>query len=276
MVSLRYNWLILSTLERGTVGKASRRKQSGRHHAPDAARRAGPANRINHGIVQMARGNVLEIVNNGRGLEQALEIATSAFFISEHLTWRFEAENPLPQPVACQPGCDACCHNLVELTPPEALALGQHIRRHFPEAHRDRVLSRVAQNLAMAAGKTKATLTAMRRALPCPLLHGHACSAYSLRPLVCRAMHGLDQERCETELRSGSLAGSQYYAHRQEIALSVSAGLMEGCRDAGCQSGTLDLARALHDFFNQENPTESWLAGKKVFAGLSLSKPTKT
>lgn len=251
------------------MGKASKRKKSGKH-SPEAARRARPEGRLNQGIVQMARDNVVEIANKGRGLEQALEIATSAFFLSEHLTQRFEAENPLPQPVACKPGCDACCHNLVELTPPEALALGQYIRRHFPEAARDRVLSRVAQNLALAAGQTKAALAAMRRALPCPLLHGRACSVYPLRPLVCRAMHGLDQERCGAELRSGSLAGSRYYAHRHEIALSVSAGLLEGCGALGCQSGTLDLARALHDFFKQENPAESWLAGKQVFTGLPL------
>jgi Fe-S-cluster containining protein len=257
------------------MGKASKRKKSGKYSS-DAPHRARPTGHINQGIAQMARGNVVEIAAKGRGLEQVIEIATSAFFLSDHLTQRFEAENPLPQPVACKPGCDACCHNLVELTPPEALALGQHIRNHFPETARDRVLSRLAQNLALATGKTKAALAAMRRDLPCPLLHGRACSVYPLRPLVCRAMHGLDQERCKAELRSGSLAASRYYAHRHDIARSVSAGLLEGCRALGCQSGTLDLARALHDFFKQENPAESWLAGEKVFTGLSLSQNLKT
>jgi Fe-S-cluster containining protein len=250
------------------MGKASRRKRSGRQQAPGAPRGGRPGGGSNQGIAQMAQGNVVEIVNQGRGPAQALEIATSAFFLCEHLTRRFETENPLPQPVACKPGCEACCHNLVELTPPEALALGQHIRRYFSEAQKDRVLSRVAHNLALAAGQTKNALAARRRDLPCPLLQGQACLAYPVRPLVCRAMHGLSRERCEAELRSGSLAGSQYYAHRQEIALSVSAGLTEGCRAIGCQSGTLDLARGLHDFFNQENPAESWLAGTKVFASL--------
>jgi Fe-S-cluster containining protein len=199
------------------MGKASKRKKSGKHSS-DAPHCARPTGHINQGIAQLARGNVVEIADKGRGMEQALEIATSAFFLCEHLTWRFEVENPLPQPVACKPGCDACCHNLAELTPPEALALGQHIHWHFPEAARDRVLSRVAQNLALATGKTKMALAAMRRDLPCPLLQGHACSVYPLRPLVCRAMHGLDQERCEAELRSDSLAASRYYAHRYDIA----------------------------------------------------------
>jgi Fe-S-cluster containining protein len=243
------------------MGKASKRKKSGKKPAPDSSP-----------ITRLARDNVLEIINKGRGLDQVLEIASSAGFLAQHLTRRFEAENPLPQPLACQEGCDACCHNLVELTPPEALAIGHHLRRHCPDAARERVLSQVAKNLALAAGRPKAALATLRQHLLCPLLHGRACSLYPLRPLVCRAMHGLNRERCAAELATGSLTGSQYYPHRHDIALAVSAGVLEGCRLAGCQSGTLDLARALHDFFNQENPTERWIAGDEVFSGFPLQK----
>lgn len=220
---------------------------------------------INQGISRAARENVVAIVQQGRVVDRALEIATSAFFLVEHLIWRFEAENPLPQPLACQEGCDACCHNLVELTPPEALLIGHHISRHFSEADKELVLSQVARNLALAAGKTKVALAAARQDLPCPLLRDRRCSVYPIRPLVCRAMHGLSRERCEVELRSGSLAGSQYYAHRQEIALLVSAGVLEGCRAAACQGGTLDLSRALQVFFSKENAVERWIMGEEVF-----------
>jgi hypothetical protein len=247
------------------MGQASKRKKSAKNQA-GAAHRALPAGRINPGIAQIARDNVVEIISKGRAPDRVIEIATSAFFLAQHLTWRFEAQNPLPQPLACKESCDACCHNLVELTPPEALLIGQHISQHFPDAEKDRVLSRVAKNLALAAGKTKAALAAVRQDLPCPLLHGRACSVYPVRPLVCRAMHGLNRERCEAELRSGSLAGSQYYTHRHVIALSVSAGLLEGCRAVGCQVKTLSLDRALHDFFTQSNPVERWLNGEAVFA----------
>jgi|WetSurMetagenome_2_1015567.scaffolds.fasta_scaffold250931_2 Fe-S-cluster containining protein len=259
------------------MGKASRRKKSGKNQ-PDGggAPLSPPMGQINPGIAQIARDNVVAIINRGRVKDGVLEISTSGFFLADHLIRRFEAENPLPQPLACQEGCDACCHNLVELTPPEALLIGHHIRRHFSESEKDRVLSRVAQSLVLAAGQTKAALAARRQELPCPLLHGRACSVYPIRPLVCRAMHGLNRENCEAELVSGSLAGSQYYPHRHVIALSVSAGLLMGCRDSGCQAGTLDLARALHDFFNQENPIERWLAGEQVFAGLHHHQIPKT
>jgi Fe-S-cluster containining protein len=249
------------------MGKASKGKKLGKNRRPaGAASHTLPASPINPGIVRAARENVVEIVNQGRGLDRALEIATSAFFLAEHLVWRFEAENPLPQPLACQEGCDACCHNLVELTPPEALHIGHFLSQHCSGAERDLVLTRVAKNLALAAGKSKVALATLRQELPCPLLRGRRCSVYPIRPLVCRAMHALNRERCEADLHSGSLAGSRYYEHRHAIALSVSAGILEGCRAVGCQAGTLSLDRALHDFFTRENCPERWIAGEAVFS----------
>jgi Fe-S-cluster containining protein len=249
------------------MGKASKSKKFGTNRrSAGAASRPLPMRGVNPGIVLAARDNVVGIVNQGRLLARGLEIATSAFFLADHLVWRFEAENPLPEPLACQEGCDACCHNLVELTPPEALLIGHHIRQHFPDAAKDLVLTQVAKNLALAAGKTKTTLAAVRQELPCPLLRDHRCLVYPIRPLVCRAMHALNRERCEADLRSGSLAGSQYYAHRPEIALSVSSGILSGCREVGCQDVTLSLDRSLHDFFTQENCVERWIIGEAVFS----------
>lgn len=248
------------------MGKASKGKKfSKNRRSAGSASRALPASPVNPDIVRTARENVVGIVNQGRGLDRALEIATSGFFLAEHLVWRFEAENPLPQPLACQEGCDACCHNLVELTPPEALLLGHHIHRHFSDGEKDLVLTQVAKNLSMAAGKSKVALATLRQELPCPLLRDRKCSVYPIRPLVCRAMHALNRERCEADLHSGSLAGSQYYEHRHATARSVSYGILEGCRAVGCQAGTLSLDRALHDFFTQENCAERWITGEAVF-----------
>lgn len=251
------------------MGKASKGKKFGKNRQPaGAASRHLPTSRLNPGIVRAAQENVIAIVNQGRVLDRALEIASSAFFLTEHLIWRCEAEKPLPQPLACQEGCDACCHNMVELTPPEALLIGHFINQHFSEAEKDLVLTQVAKNLALAAGRSKVALAAVRQELPCPLLRGSKCLVYRIRPLVCRAMHALNRERCEADLHTGSLAGSQYYDHRHEITLSVSAGILEGCRAVGCQAGTLDLSRVLHVFFTQENPVERWIMGEEVFAGL--------
>ena len=245
-----------------------KKKKAPKARRPKGADRGSrPTARVNPGIAAAARDNVGSIVAQGRVPERALEIPLSAFFLADHLTRRFEAEAELPHPVACQAGCDSCCYNQVELTPPEALLIGHHIAQQFSQAEKDLLLAHVARIIEIIKAMGPAESAARRREIPCPLLRNRTCSVYPARPLVCRAMHGLDRERCMRELRTGSLAGSQYYAHRHEIALSVSAGLMEGCKAAGLQSGPLNLTRALHDFFTQESMVERWINGEEVFRG---------
>jgi Fe-S-cluster containining protein len=251
--------------------RMSQKHKKKKKKSPQARRPKGPVMgsrptaRVNPGIAAAARDNVVSIASQGRVPERALEIPLSAFFLADHLTRRFEAEAELPHPVACQPGCDSCCYNQVELTPPEALLIGHHIARQFSDPEKELLLAHVARIIEIINAMGPAGSAARRREIPCPLLRHQTCSVYPARPLVCRAMHGLDRERCLRELRTGSLAGSQYYAHRHEIALSVSTGLKEGCRAAGLQSGTLNLTRALNDFFTRENAVERWISGEEVF-----------
>ena len=246
--------------------KARRRKKTKKPRRPEgAAAGSRPTARVNPGIAALAQDNVAAILGQGRVASRALEIPVSAFFLADHLTGRFEADQVLPAAVACGEDCDACCYNQVELTPPEALLIGHYIGQQFSQAEKDLLLAHVDRIIEIIARMGKAESAARRREIPCPLLQNRKCSAYPVRPLVCRTMHGLDREGCEAELRTGSLAGSQYYAHRHDIAVSVSAGLRDGCRAAGLQSGTLNLARALKDFFTRENPVERWIAGEEVF-----------
>jgi len=248
------------------MSKAQKKKKSPKARRPKGtARGSRPTARVNPGIAAAARDNVVAIVGQGRVPERALEIPLSAFFLADHLTRRFEADQVLPHPAACQAGCDSCCYNQVELTPPEALLIGHHIARQFSQAEKDLLLAHVARIIEIIKAMGPAESAARRREIPCPLLRNRTCSVYPARPLVCRAMHGLDREGCVAELRTGSLAGSQYYAHRHEIAVSVSAGLREGCKAAGLESGPLNLTRALHDFFSQEHAVERWINGEEVF-----------
>lgn len=57
----------------------------------------------------------------------------------------------------------------------------------------------------------------------------------------------------------------EFYSHRYEIVLSVSAGLAAGSQAIGCQWGALDLARAIQDYFTQVRPVDEWIQGKLVF-----------
>lgn len=216
-------------------------------------------------ISQKEKETVMEIIQAGQTAAKAREVGLSAQIWTEHALRQFEWINVLPRPIACTPGCDHCCYNQVEVTPPEALVIGHFLEHQLSPRGRGQLLLNLNNWLELAAGKSKAEIARCRRELPCPLLQEQRCSAYPVRPLVCRAMHSLDAGQCEASLQAGDLTSGAYYAERQELVLAVVQGLQAGCRALGCQSGILDLARALQDYFRVTAPGERWIKGEAVF-----------
>jgi len=240
-----------------------------KHQKKEAAERPGPKNQpdpLYAAIFQKEKETVTEIIQAGRNAEKALEVGLSAQIWTDHTLRQFDWTNDLPHPIACTPGCDHCCYNQVECTPPEALVLGHYLERQFSPEEKDRLLARVRHRLEATAGKSKKEIARLRRELPCPLLQDQRCSAYPVRPLVCRAMHSLDAGQCESSLRAGDLTSGAYYAQRHELVLAVVQGLQAGCRSLDCQSGILDLAQALEDYFRHPEPRERWIRGEAVFS----------
>ncbi|MBM4275628.1 MAG: hypothetical protein FJ134_14380 [Deltaproteobacteria bacterium] len=220
---------------------------------------------INEDLAARQKEAVVEIARGGKTRESALEMAHSAMFLADYLVAAFEGANALPQAIACQSGCHVCCFNQVELTPAEALFLGDYVDRYFSPEEKTRLLARIDRNLKLKAGKDKKEIAAIRHKLPCPFLRAKKCSVYPARPLLCRAMHSLNAEHCRQEILS-PLSHFEFYSHRYEIILSVIAGLDAGCRALGCQSRALDLARAVRDFVQSPGPMEEWIRGKTVFS----------
>lgn len=218
-------------------------------------------------IASRQKETVVELLSAGRSAARVLEVARGAIFLLEHLISRFEAAHELPRPIACGPGCSFCCMNQVQVTPPEALLIGHHLAATRPPTEIEALLARVAAILALTAGKTRREVAVMRRELPCPLLREGLCSVYPVRPLACRAMHALDKARCEASLAAADLVPDEYYPHHHDFALAVARGLLEGCREIGCQAGALDLPLALQSFFQAPRPVERWAAGEAVFPG---------
>lgn len=231
--------------------------------APSAPPRQG--HDLNPSIVELEKAAVCEIIQAGKTADKVLELAFHAFVLAEHLVGLFEAENTLPQPVACKAGCNFCCFNQVEVTPPEALLIGHYVEQHFSAEAKEKLAGRLTESMQLRSGKDKAELAQIRQENPCPLLEDGHCAVYSVRPLVCRAMHSLNAEKCERDMASRRLTAVPYYAHRQEIILSLSAGLQAGCRVIGCQADSLDLSRALQDYAKQDRARERWLRGEKIF-----------
>ncbi len=197
--------------------------------------------------------------------EMALEVTRQGMQWADQLIESFESVNPLPRPVACQPGCSFCCTSLVEATPAEVFLLAQVISRYFPPDKLERLKERTLRSSALKVGKTKEELAATRQAEPCPLLEEDKCLVYPWRPMMCRAMHSLDQKHCRASFAAGDLSGEEYYLHRYIFPMSVSAGLIEGFRELGCQMPILDLARALGQALLEPWLVELWLQGEEVF-----------
>jgi len=222
---------------------------------------------INQDLADRVKALVAGTLSYGRHEAPALELAVQAFGLADQLISGFESANHLPHPIACREGCSFCCFNQVEVTPLEALGIGHYVGQNFSTEERDALMARVNRSLGLKSGKSKKELARLRHQLPCPLLKGGSCAIYPVRPLVCRAMHTFDAGDCEQELLGGKLGPGEYYAHRYEFVWSISSGLQNGCREAGCQTGVLDLTRSLSDFFSRENPVERWISGEEVFGG---------
>lgn len=207
----------------------------------------------------------IELLRSEPTLERVQDLARTAIYYADHCLARLEAEQPLPQAVACEPGCDACCHNQIELTGPEALLLGSFLEARFSPAQRQDLGQRAEHSLARRAGLTKIQVAAQRAQHPCPLLQEHRCLAYEARPLVCRAMHSLDAAACFQELADPLHPVVPFYSHRQIIYVSLSHGLVQVCRVFGLEAGPLDLAQVVLFFCQRPEEISRWLRGERVF-----------
>jgi Fe-S-cluster containining protein len=95
---------------------------------------------------------------------------------------------------SCQRGCCSCCGQHIQTNPAEAHALGQYIKRTFSVQQIDGLRRRTRQWLAWEGGRRKEDDPAGRSSGPeligyepcCPLLVDRACSAYPVRPVICR------------------------------------------------------------------------------------------
>jgi hypothetical protein len=208
---------------------------------------------------------VIELFQAEASSAQIQAAAKSAFQWADYCLDLLETASPLPQPLACQPGCDLCCYNQVELTTPEALRLGSFLAARFPPDSLRLLLERVAGSRDRQAGKTKEQLAALRAEFPCPLLADGRCSVYEVRPLMCRAMHSLDVAACRQEFAHPGLSVVPFYAHRHIIPVSLSQGLVDACLALGYQPGPVELLWGIQTYFSHPESAQKWLAGEKVF-----------
>ena len=111
-------------------------------------------------------------------LEGTVELARQVMDATSRLTEGLLARAPAGA-VACRAGCDHCCYQIVGVTPPEALAIFDHLSRTAS----DTALEEISARIAAARARTRGLSTADRFSPdhPCPFLETSSGAAQSTK-----------------------------------------------------------------------------------------------
>ncbi len=152
-------------------------------------------------------------------LEETAELLRAE--ADDRIAVRLEQSAAAGRPSTCKPGCAACCHQLVVVSPLEAHGIAAYLRVHpeVAEAFHGRLaawretvaaLPDLAQQLTHfqeaagyidgdAGGKLEESY--WQASLPCPFLDAGRCTIYPVRPFACREHHVVSSpELCSLDL----------------------------------------------------------------------------
>jgi Fe-S-cluster containining protein len=222
------------------------------------------------GAANTARGTL----RDQPSLEAVVALAKNAMAATSRLADGLLARAPSGA-VACRAGCDHCCHQSVGATPPEALAIWDHLQAALTEAELAVVAARVAEAHRRDQGLSAADRFSPDH--PCPFLRAGQCTIYDVRPLACRGMNAFDANQCskrlrDPETRAAFLAdpdslGANSYMEPIRAFHAVSAGLQLSLSQFyDLDMRPLDLTAALDLLLNHPaSQADDWLAGRRPF-----------
>ncbi len=221
-----------------------------------------------------ARKQTEALLSNSSSAGEPARLATEAEQLAQRALASvapraIEDPNAIGWPVpACKAGCHYCCFEQVNVTPPEVFALVDHMEVNWPAGKR----RSFHRKLRAAAEKSRDLdhdgYFAAR--IPCPLLDPQGrCSAYEVRPLMCRAYNSLDVKACEEAAKNAHKSayerGVRTNGTIHGIMDGVFGGLQEALRKAGLQDFLPNLTVALNQALERPDLRSQWLAGKRVF-----------
>jgi Fe-S-cluster containining protein len=133
-------------------------------------------------------------------LESTRQLARQAMAATSRLADGLLAQAP-PGSVACGAGCDHCCYQVVGVTPAEAFAVVEHVRRTRSADAVSELRARAAELLDQAGElDSNARFSPEHPCLFLEVATGR-CTIYEARPLACRGMNSLDADECAKRLR---------------------------------------------------------------------------
>lgn len=168
-------------------------------------------------------------------------------------------------PLACEAGCDYCCHLRVMATAPEVFALLDYLKSSLdPEAF-ERFEARVE-----AVDRHLRELPAkdiLRTNIPCPALVDGRCSGYAARPLNCRSYHSLSKEACEDSFNHPEDLdrGHPEIKALAQVHSGGQAGFTAALERAGFDARQYELASALAEALRDPEARRRLEAGESAF-----------
>jgi len=224
-------------------------------------------------LVAGAANTAYAILRDRPDRRRAVELGRKAMDATSRLAEGLLAS--APEGVACKAGCDHCCYQSVGVTPPEALAIADHLKSTLPPAELARVAAHVAERYERTRGLSAAERFSPDH--PCPFLDVGAgqCSIYEVRPLSCRGMNSLDAGECERRLREpgaraaflASGAGSRSFMEPIRAFHAISAGVQIALSEVyHLDMRPLELAAAMNLLLaGPESLAGDWIEGRAAF-----------
>lgn len=169
------------------------------------------------------------------------------------------------QALACRRGCAACCHLKVTATAAEVFGILDYLESQAQPSVRDAVHARIRQ--AAAQVRAEGEGARLHLSTPCPLLADGQCTAYTVRPLMCRRHHSLDRGPCEETFADPSGDTAQRPANLlwEITSLGVIDGFHRGLRQHGFDADHWELITALEEALADPAARARHLAGDLAF-----------
>ena len=170
----------------------------------------------------------------------------------------------ITETAACAKGCSHCCTTFVSATIPEILRLADAVRTQ------DAATAKIADAASRAKPLSQADRSFAR--INCPILEAQMCSAYAVRPLVCRSLLSRSAETCLRIFRHASSEALPYLGNSVEARASVVLMLQAALTLAGLDHRHFELTQGLAAALAAPDAEQRWLRGEPVFGAVAVDE----
>jgi len=164
-----------------------------------------------------------------------------------------------------KPSCPSCRQQMIGVTPPEALALAEAVRKTKPKSEANRIRDRAAHNATKVIDLNHEQYERSR--VLCPLLASDgSCAAFDVRPLHCRGWCRFCGSEENDSLSSPGDA-VLWDEHARTVGRGAEEGLSQALESSGLDGKIYELNSALVAALDTPTAAEQWASGTLIFAG---------